>query len=358
MSLETLHLRDFRNYEGLECQLSSGVNLVVGPNAQGKTNLLEAIYLLSTGRLLRGMKDAEAIRADCQTAEIRGELAESGTEIKILLERGVRKRAALNGASLPRTSDLLGRLPCVIFSNDDLAIVREDAGSRRMFLDSELSQIFPAYLRHFAAYKRALEQRNALLKLAEQQPVGEEVFEPWEAQIAEHGTAMREYRERFVLDLGKLGAPIQAELANGESFLLSYVRKDGGHLADSLRELRHADVRRGSTTVGPHRDDFSITVSGLEARHFGSQGQQRTAAIALKLATMRVITETLGAPPLILLDDVLSELDAHRREHLLKWVDEVQTQTILTCTEAEQAGEKIAQNAAVFHVRAGTVRGS
>ncbi len=355
MALDSVHLTHFRNYENLRLGLSSGVNLVVGANAQGKTNLLEAIYLLSTGRLLRGMKDSEAIQAGQTKAEVWGMLTESGTELKLTLEAGLRKRAYLNSASLPRTSDLLGRLPSVIFSNDDLAIVREDAASRRMFMDTELSQIYPAYFRHFAAYKRALEQRNALLKVASEQFVALDQFEPWEVQLSEHGDAMREYRTKFIENLEALGRPIQSELAHGERIELKYLPKDTGPLASSLQESRVHDIRRGSTTVGPHRDDFLISVGSKEARLYGSQGQQRTAAITLKLATMRVIHETLGMPPLILLDDVLSELDAHRREHLLHWVGSVQAQTILTCTEAEQAGSEIRSKATIFRVNAGTV---
>lgn len=355
MPIETLHLKDFRNYAELDLSWHPGVNLVVGPNAQGKTNLLEALYLLSTGRLLRGLKDAEAIRSGAQTAVVRGVLAESGTELKVVLEAGVRKRAYLNHASLPRTSDLLGRLPTVTFSNDDLEIVRGDAGERRSFWDSELSQIFPAYLRAFAGYKRALEQRNALLRQSEAFPLSGEVFEPWEAQMALHGQSMREFRKRFLEELQAFAAPIHAEMAKGETLTLELAQKDEHDLQRAFSELRDADLRRGTTTIGPHRDDFVIRVDGKEARLYGSQGQQRTAAIALKLATMQVIHNTLQVPPLVLLDDILSELDAYRREHLLLWVGQTQAQTVLTCTEAEQAGQNIVQTAAIYRIRAGTV---
>lgn len=356
MPLESLYLHNYRNYERLDIRLSERVNLVVGPNAQGKTNLLEAVSLLSTGRVLRGSRDAEAIRQGEARAEVIGQLAETGTELKITLEAGARKKAFLNGASLPRSSDLLGRLPSVIFSNDDLAIVREDASSRRLFLDSELSQLFPAYFRHFAAYKRALEQRNALLRLSDHQVVPDALYEPWEAQLAEHGEAIRRYRAQFVMDLAEVGSPIQAELAKGEELELAYEVKEEGPLAESLQGQRGHDQRRGTTTVGPHRDDFLIEVGGREARRFGSQGQQRTCAIALKLATLRVLHRTLDDPAVVLLDDVLSELDAFRREKLLEWVDEAGCQTVLTCTEPDQAGERIAKSAAIFQVLAGTVR--
>jgi len=355
MSIELLRLHRFRNYRTLELELSNGVNLIVGPNAQGKTNLLEGLFLLSSGRLLRGMKDSEAILSGETRAEVEGVIFDSGTELKIVLEAGIRKRAYLNHASLPRASDLLGRLPSVIFSNDDLSIVRDDASARRMFMDAELSQIYPAYLRHFATYKRALEQRNALLRHADGIGVAPELLEPWEAQLAEHGDAMRSYRRAFIQELQDHGAQIQSELAEGEAFRLEYQSKDSGPLSESLLANRNRDVQRGTTGVGPHRDDFLILVADKEARLFGSQGQQRTAAITLKLATMRIVAATLGVPPMILLDDVFSELDQNRRAHLLDWVDHVQAQTFLTCTEAEQAGDAIGKTASIFRVSAGTV---
>lgn len=355
MSLQRLWLSNYRNFEGQEWLPSTGVNLVVGANAQGKTNLLEAVALLSSGRILRSVKDdSAAIRLGEDAAEVLGEIRGPGTELKVVLRRGQRRRAFLNSVGMAKTSDLLGRLPTVVFSNSDLAIVREDAGERRRFLDLELSQMYPVYLRHLSMYKRALEQRNALLKQVNHQRVEDASFEIWEAQLGEHGKAMREYRHRFCGELLVKASRIHDELGS-EVLDLAYEEADFGDLTEALASGRAREIHRGTTQVGPHRDDLSISVNGKLARNYGSQGQQRTAALSLKLATIELIQDTLGEPPVILLDDVLSELDMHRREHLLSFVLHTQTQTILTCTEANQAGSEVQKDATIFSVRAGNV---
>lgn len=356
MSLSKLVLSHYRNFEVQEWVPSLGVNLVVGRNAQGKTNLLEAVGLLSTGRILRSVKDdSAAIRIDSDVAEVRGEVANSGTELKVVLRRGQRRRGYLNGVGLARTSDLLGRLPTVVFSQSDMAIVRGDASERRRFLDLELSQMYPVYLRHLTAYKRALEQRNALLKQAQTMQIESESFEIWEAQLAEHGLALREYRIRFIDELGRRSQQVHAGLSRGEVLRLAYEVVDEISLVDSLSQGRARDIHRGSTQTGPHRDDCAIFVNEKMMRIYGSQGQQRTAVLSLKLATIELVEQALGRPPIILLDDVLSELDIVRREQLLEVVLQTKTQTVLTCTEADQAGDSIQKNASIFAVQAGNV---
>lgn len=354
--IRRLILKDFRNYEHLELDLGEGVHLVVGANAQGKTNLIEAIALLASGRVLRGMKDQECIREGCIASEVMGELADTGTELKVRIEIGARKKAFLNSVGLPRASDLIGRMPCVVFTVQDLDIVRDDPSVRRAFLDTELCQVKPGYLRHLAGFKRALEQRNALLRHQHERPAPRASYEAWEAQLATHGEAIIAYRAEFIAALSRKAADIHAELAEGELLEVAYAAKSAcGSLAGALESSFHEDVRRGTTTVGPHRDDLEIRIGGREGRLFGSQGQQRTAAISLKLGTLMHLRDELGERPVVLLDDVLSELDLHRREHLLKWVAEASGQTVLTCNEASLAGEKIAREATVFSVRAGNV---
>jgi DNA replication and repair protein RecF len=355
--LERLTLTQYRNYGHEVLDLAPGVNLIVGPNAQGKTNLLEAIYLLSTGKILRGMKDQEAIMDRHEEFLVVGMIQPGSTEIKVSVAKGHHKKAFLNEVKLARTADLLGRLPSVIFSNLDLEIVRGDASNRRLFLDLELSQIYPGYLKALAGYKRALEQRNALCKAQEGRLSPYGLSEIWDQQLAEFGTKLREYRKAFTYDLNETGLEIQEELAGGEKFELTYLQKEeADNLAQALQDNWSQDVRRGTTSVGPHRDDVLIQVENREVRLFGSQGQQRTAGISLKLATMRQVLKKLGIPPIVLLDDVLSELDESRRRHLLEWLESVQAQTVLTCTEAEQAGKKIMGNSRIFGVQCGTVK--
>lgn len=349
----------FRNYSHLSLDLSPGFNVLSGPNAQGKTNFLEALYLVATTRLLRGQKDVEAILDGEANAKVSVELLATHTQLSITIERGVRKRAALNGLNLPRASDLIGRLPAVSFSSADLAIVRGEPSDRRMFLDLELCGLHASYLRHFTLYKRALEQRNALLRDSRERPVPSALFEPWEQQLAHHGAALRHARELFVVNLEPLAQAAHAEMAPGETLRLHYVRKDSAdseeEIAGALEGTRHLDVGRGGTGIGPHRDDLMILVGEREARLFGSQGQQRTCVIALKLAALEHARAQLGCPPLLLLDDIFSDLDVRRRTLLVERVGRLSGQAVLTCTEPESAGDTLLNEASVFRVLAGKV---
>ncbi|MGV3617325.1 MAG: DNA replication/repair protein RecF [Fimbriimonas sp.] len=359
LGVATVVLEGFRNYASLHLDLAPGFNVVAGPNAQGKTNLLEALYLLATTRLLRGQRDGEAIMEGHDRAVAMAEMHEGHTRLAVILERGARKRATLNGLGLPRAADLIGRLPCVCVSAADMAIVRGEPGDRRLFLDLEISSLSPGYLRHLTLYKRALEQRNALLREARERSLPGALFEPWEEQIAEHGAALRTRRREFIGRLSPTSAAVHAQMGHGERVEVSYTARDDGNDYESLRDglaaVRPNDVMRGGTSVGPHRDDLAIAVDGREARLYGSQGQQRTSVISVKLACLEIAREELGVPPLLLLDDILSDLDSRRRALLVDVVLERAGQAVLTCTEAEAAGERILSQAKLFGVHAGTV---
>lgn len=358
--LRTLRADAFRNYARLSLDLPEGVVVVYGQNAQGKTNLLEAIHLLGTGRLLRGRRDAEAIREGFAASKVEGELRETGSTLGVEIRSGVRKRAFFNGASLPRASDLLGRMPCVSFSNLDLSIVRGEPADRRMFLDAELSQIRPAYLRHLSVYRRALEQRNALLRAAREQAYPDDLFESWEHELAEHGAPMRAIRRAFLDDVGARATALHARVGSGEELRLEYRPSDEAEthedLGRALAARRRRDVQAGATTVGPHRDDFVVWVESREGRSFASQGQQRTASIALKLAVLHLASDALPVRPVLLLDDVFSELDSRRRGALVQVAEELAGQTVLTCTEREQVGPGLGERASWVEVCAGEAR--
>lgn len=359
-TVDMLTLRDFRNYEVAEVTLDSGFNVIEGANAQGKTNILEALYLLATTRLLRSHKDSEAIREGAEKTVVTARLAGSGTELTVTLERGARKRALLNGLGLPRASDLIGRLPCVCVSTVDLEIVRGDPAERRLFLDLELSAMSGAYLHHLALYKRALEQRNALLRDSRDRFFPPESFEIWEDQLASHGSELRRLRQEFILELLPFARQAHQEMGSGEALEMAYRPKDEARdytsLLANLAECRMHDIARGGTSVGPHRDDLEIYVGGKEARQFGSQGQQRTAVIAVKLATLTLRRNRYGQPPMLLLDDILSDLDEVRRARLVEMVLKESVQTVLTCTEASAAGEAILSRSKRFSVLAGRIK--
>jgi DNA replication and repair protein RecF len=359
IGVKRLSLGHFRNIESLDLDLDPGFNVVQGPNGQGKTNLLESLVLISTTRLLRTSRDAEAIMHGQSRAIISGVTFFHESSLQVILERGIRKRASLNGVHLKRASDLIGRLPTVSLSSLDLEIARGEPSDRRLFLDLELSQSHPCYLMHLGHYKRALEQRNALLKLSQDQMVADELFESWEAQLAESGAELRRQRRAFIEELSRDIAGVHPFLAPGERLEVSYAPKDLAHTAEehlaALAGQRRMEIARGSTMIGPHRDEMLMLIDGQEARSFGSQGQQRTAVLSLKLATLELARRHHGGPPLLLLDDMLSDLDERRRAQLVEWVLEKAGQAVLTCTEAEAAGPEILRRAKLFNVFQGQV---
>lgn len=359
VTVKRLTLDSFRNYVHLSLDLEPGLNVLFGRNAQGKTNVLEALFLLSTTRLLRGARDAEAILEGASKATVEAQLAPFDSALSMALEAGKRKLAQLNGMKLPRAADLIGRLPTVCVSALDMEIVRGSPEDRRLFMDLELSQLSPSFLNHLTHYKRSLEQRNALLRRAQDMRVQEEEFVVWEEPMAEHGAAIRTMRMSLVSELSPLAAQHQAFLASKESLEVVYEAKDEGTNAEALGLLmaqnREREIARGSSNIGPHRDDLAIVVEGRDARYFGSQGQQRTAVLALKLAAHRRQRKILGSAPLLLLDDILSDLDEGRRRRLVEWILAEARQAILTCTEPEAAGSELLARARLFEVVSGTV---
>jgi len=354
-----VRLTDFRNYAGLETELGAGLNVLAGENAQGKTNLLEALYLLASARLLRGQRDAEAIREGATAGRVEADLGPVDSTVAVQLQAGTRKRSFLNGYALPKASDILGRLPAVCISAEDLSLARGEPSDRRLFLDLELAALYPAYLRDLGVYKRALEHRNALLRHAAEAFVDEATFEPWEVQLGQHGANLRAARANYVGGLGGWAAQLHERLAPGEAIALTYSARDEADSAEALtamlRTRRPDDVRRGSTSLGPHRDELAVVTGGRDVRLYGSQGQQRASTISIKLAALKLAEEQRGAPPLLLLDDVFSDLDAHRREALIELILGTAGQVVLTCTEASAAGRRVLDRARLFTVHAGTV---
>jgi DNA replication and repair protein RecF len=353
-----IRLENFRNYASLDLEIPPGLTVLHGPNAQGKTNLLEAVHLISTTRLLRGSRESDAIREGAAFARVEATLAETSTEIALTIEAGRRKIAQLNRQSLPRAADVIGRLPSLCVSQADMAIVRGEPSDRRLFLDLELSQLYPAYLNDLAHYKRALEQRNALLRRAQEHGVSAAEFEPWEAAMAGHGSALRAQRRAYIEAVAEPAREVHAQFGGGERFRIAYETKDDAVEAPALRaalaEGRPREIARGSSLFGPHRDDLVLFVENRDARGFGSQGQQRTAVLAVKLAAHEFQSQTRGVPPLLLLDDMLSDLDETRRGQLVEWVLRRAGQALLTCTEPSAAGPALVERAQLFEIRNGT----
>ena len=364
MIVKKLRLRNFRNYGLQEIDFSDNLNMLYGENAQGKTNILEAIFLCSTGRSHRTQKDAELIKFGEGAALVELELGRKDYGdfvIEIEIQRSGRKSIRINGTPQRRAGDLLGLLNCVIFSPEDLSIIKDEPQQRRRFLDMFVSQIKPAYYFNLHRYLGILRQRNALLRQVREEPRLLDTLGAWNEPLAEAGAAVMREREYFVRMIGGYAGAGHTMIAGGgEELHVVYepsVRFSGESDVknDFLRALEaglQGDLARMSTGCGPHKDDISCAIGGRSLRLYGSQGQQRTAALALKMAQTDAMAEVTGDSPVLLLDDVMSELDQGRRRNLSNNMKNAQT--FMTGTERGLAGI-IDCGAKFFYVSGGTV---
>lgn len=366
MYLQRLLLKDFRNYTILDRVFSPGLNVIFGPNAAGKTNILEGIHLLATGQSSRAARDAELIRWGQPAYYVRGEAVTEGGTITVDLGYAAERRKAVkvNGMPQSRLGDLLGNITVVYFSPDDLQLVKGSPGQRRRFLDIEISQVSPQYYFHLVRYNQVLSQRNVLLRSLQEGRGSPADLDVWDEQIAGLATRISSQRQAAVASMSARAAEIHQELTSGgEHLLLQYVISAGTRSgtgapagpADFLAVLRRSrgeEIRRGMTVVGPHRDDLLFLVNGRDARACASQGQQRTAVLAVKLAELAFMRDQTGRPPILLLDDVLSELDGDRRQALLSALGNG-TQAFVTCTDGEDLMRAIRGKASYFKAGGG-----
>jgi DNA replication and repair protein RecF len=356
-------LLNFRNYQNLEMPLHPKLNLLIGPNAQGKTAVLEALYCLSTTRSFRAVAVEEMISFGSDAAVAEGEFVrENGFDLlRLEFKRDKGRSLFLNGKKQSRLSAVLGRLPAVVFSPDDLFLIKGGPSLRRRFLNSALIQVDAAYLSAVQHYERILKQRNTLLKRKGGASGGELVA--WNVQLAEYGAALILKRRDMVQKLATHAHGALRDLTGGAERLdLEYepsvpAKGDGGTVKERfLNELIKTKTEerfRGVTIVGPHRDDLVLSVNGRSLKRFGSQGQQRTAALALKLAELAFLMEMVRSQPLVLFDDVMSELDADRRAFFLKRLH-LSGQAVLTGTSASDFSAAL-QGARLFTVENGRV---
>ena len=327
MLITRLWLHDFRSYRQLELPLESGLTAIIGPNGVGKTNLLEALGVLATLKSFRGAPTDSLVRQGADIAVVRAEGVRDDRPVLIELELGRgRTRAQVNRQRLKRGRDLLGALRISVFAPDDLALIKEGPSIRRDYLDDALVALNPAFDATFRDFERILKQRNALLRQSQGTPPDrldestEVTLDVWDEKFNSVGTRLADEREQLV---GKLAPLVQDSYnvlagGDGQPVAITYLRSWGqGPLGDAVVEARTIDLRRGVTTVGPHRDELDVRLNTLAGRTEASQGEQRTLALALRLAAHRLVTDTIGEPPLLLLDDVLSELDVDRADALL-----------------------------------------
>lgn len=357
MIIKSIELSNFRNYESLNIQFDSGTNILYGDNAQGKTNILEAAYLSGTTKSHKSSKDKEMIRFNCEEAHIRTIVEKNDKEYQIdmhLRSRGS-KGIAVNKIPIKKAAELFGILNIVLFSPEDLNIIKEGPAERRRFLDSELCQLDKLYLSDLTNYNKILEQRNKLLKDISFRPDLIETLPVWDAQLVETGKRIIQRRKIFIEELNEIIGQIHSNISGGkEHLILKYEPNiDDIFFGDELIKARQKDLKLCQTTVGPHRDDMLFSVDGIDIRKFGSQGQQRTSALSLKLSEIEIVKKSIHNTPVLLLDDVLSELDSNRQNFLLNSISDIQT--IITCTGLEEFVKNRFQINKVFKVINGKV---
>lgn len=357
MYIQSLELKNYRNYDRLIIEFSSGTNILYGDNAQGKTNILEAVYLGATTKSHRGSKDKEIIRFGENESHIRIHLMKQdiGHQIDMHLKKSRTKGAAIDRIPIKRSSDLLGFVPVIFFSPEDLSIIKNGPSERRKFLDIELSQLEKMYLHQLSSYNKVMAQRNNLLKQLAYQRELLDTLDSWDLQLVKYGSEVIRYRRKFIEDLNEIIREIHKNLTGKkEKIVLKYdysVNYD--EFLTVLQRKREIDLKYASTGAGPHRDDIEFLVNGIDIRRFGSQGQQRTAALSLKLAQIELVKRQTGETPILLLDDVLSELDSSRKNYLLDSIKDIQT--LITCTGLEEFINSHLQIDKMFQVKSGKI---
>lgn len=338
MIIKSLELQDYRNYDSLNLAFDKGTNILYGDNAQGKTNILEAIYVSATTKSHKGSKDKDIVNFHKEEAHIRTFLEKDGvdTRVDMHLRKSKSKGIAIDGQKIKKAADLLGICNVVFFSPEDLGIIKDGPAERRRFVDMELCQLDGFYLYNLNNYNKIVNQRNKLLKDMYFNPDLKDTLNIWDSQLVSFGSKIIERRKLFVEQLNEIIYGIHKRLSGDKEEIVIQYEQDVA-IKDFEQRLRYSqekDIKLKQTTAGPHRDDFSFMVENMDIRKFGSQGQQRTAALSLKLSEIELVKKITKDTPILLLDDVLSELDSNRQNYLLNSIGDIQT--IITCTGLEE----------------------
>ena len=359
LKVNSLKLKNFRNYDLLNVEFDGSTNIFYGNNAQGKTNILEAVYLSGTTKSHRGSKDRDMIRFGEDESHIETVVEKNGIgyQIDMHLKKNSPKGIAINKMPIRKASELFGIVNLVFFSPEDLNIIKNGPAERRRFIDLELSQLDKVYLNNLSNYNRIVNQRNHLLKelsFGGKKDLSD-TLEIWELQMVQYGERLIARRKEFVEQINGIIAKIHQRLTGGKESLKIIYEPSTGDLPfeQALNRYRERDLRMKSTTVGPHRDDIGFMIGDMDIRKYGSQGQQRTAALSLKLSEIELVKLATHDTPILLLDDVLSELDKHRQNYLLDSIHDIQT--LITCTGVEDFVNHRFSINKVFHVQNGQV---
>ena len=357
MIIQSIELNNFRNYENLQISFDEGTNILFGDNAQGKTNILEAAYLSGTTKSHKGSKDKEMIRFGTNEAHLRTMVLKKSKQYQnnMHLKHKRSKGIAVNKIPMKKASELFGILNIVFFSPEDLNIIKNGPSERRHFLDAELCQLDKIYLSDLSNYNKILNQRNKLLKDMVYRPELSDTLPVWDMQLIDTGKKIIRRREQFVKELNEIVHEIHYRISGGrEELFLSYEPSVSADLLEQeLERVKPRDLKQCQTSVGPHRDDLLFSIAGVDIRKFGSQGQQRTSALSLKLSEIELVRKSIHDTPVLLLDDVLSELDSNRQNYLLNSICD--TQTIITCTGLDEFIRNRFEINKVFEVISGQV---
>lgn len=334
MLITNLKLQNFRNYEETNINFNKGINIIYGDNAQGKTNILESIFVCSLGKSFRTNKDKELIKFGKEYSIVEAEFSKSDRNGKIKIEISDKKNIFVNGVKIKKLSELLGIINLVIFTPDDINILKSGPAQRRRFLDIFIGQLRPNYIYCLNMYLKALDQRNNYLKQIKFENKSEDFLDIWDEKIAEYGEKVFKYRFEFVNKLkNKIKEVHNIITENNENIDIEYI-SDFDNKQSYLKKLknnRKLDILKGYTTKGIHRDDFNIYINDNLVNVYGSQGQHRTAILSLKMSELKVVYDEIGENPILLLDDFMSELDEKRRMNFLKNIND--TQVLVTCTD-------------------------
>ena len=357
MKIKSLELSCFRNYSSLCLNFSGGVNILYGDNAQGKTNILEAVCVCATTKSQKGSREKEMIQLGQEEAHIRMYVEKGGIEHKLdmHLKKGRAKTAALDGVPIRKSSELYGMVHIISFSPEDLSIVKDGPAERRRMVDMELCQLDRIYLHQLTQYNKLLEQRNNLLRQIGSDSGLSDTLSVWNEQLAEYGKQIIKARGVFIAELNELVGPLHERLSGGRERLS--LRYEPNVMPEEFLSLLQKDRDRElilkSTLHGPHRDDISFFFGENDMRKYGSQGQQRTSALSVKLAEIELVRKKIKDDPVLLLDDVLSELDRSRQKQLLDNIKGIQT--VITCTGLEEFVKERIHSDHIYHVVQGTV---
>ena len=334
MWIKKIKINNFRNYDQEEIDLEKNINIFYGENAQGKTNIIESIFLCSMGKSFRAKKDKEMINLNYEKAQIEIEYQKTDRDGKIKIELGNKKIVYINGVKIKKLSELLGNINLVIFTPDDINILKGGPQNRRRFLDIMISQLKPNYMYNLNLYLKTLEQRNNYLRQIKEERKDENLLDIWDEKLSEYATNIYSYRKEFIEKIKNKIKVIHNEITdNKEDIEIEYLTEcnDKEKFLNLLKQRRKLDIIKGFTTKGIHRDDFVIYINKKQLDIYGSQGQHRTAILSLKLSELNIVYDEIGEYPILLLDDFMSELDETRRRNFLEKIKNAQV--IITCTE-------------------------